>query len=37
MRVELDGFDPCEGQGGSKQEAQREAATAMLQRIKTND
>jgi len=37
VRVELDGFDPCEGQGGSKQEAQREAATAMLQRIKSHD
>lgn len=37
VRVELDGFDPCEGQGRSKQEAQREAATAMLQRIQGHD
>ncbi|WP_421786446.1 ribonuclease III [Hyphobacterium sp.] len=37
MRVELGTFKPCEGEGGSKQEAQREAATAMLQRIKAND
>ncbi|MEE2525054.1 ribonuclease III [Hyphobacterium sp. HN65] len=36
MRVELGRFDPCEGQGGSKQEAQREAAIAMLQRIKAD-
>lgn len=36
MRVELGKFDPCEGQGGSKQEAQREAAIAMLQRIKAD-
>jgi ribonuclease III len=33
VRVELDGFDPAEGQGGSKQDAQRNAANAMLQRI----
>jgi ribonuclease-3 len=37
MRVELNGFDACDGEGGSKQEAQREAATAMLQRIKSDD
>jgi len=37
VRVKLDKFDPCEGQGGSKQEAQREAASAMLQRIKRHD
>ena len=37
MRVELAQFEPCEGQGGNKQEAQREAAIAMLQRIKAHD
>ncbi|WP_420432249.1 ribonuclease III [Hyphobacterium sp.] len=37
MRVELAQFTPCEGQGGNKQEAQREAAAAMLQRIKAHD
>ncbi len=37
VRVELDGFDPCEGQGGSKQDAQRDAAMAMLQRIMSHD
>ena len=37
VRVELGSFDPCEGQGGSKQEAQREAASAMLQRIIGHD
>jgi ribonuclease-3 len=33
VRVELDGFEPTEGEGGSKQDAQRNAANAMLQRI----
>ncbi|WP_421791776.1 ribonuclease III [Hyphobacterium sp.] len=37
VKVELGRLDPCEGQGGSKQSAERAAATAMLQRISGNE